>query len=517
MFKRYAYAEGLTSLIDSGGDFYININGKVLDKWGEEVPMKTNDNGDCAVNVVSWDGHREYRILDLMAIQFKDLHIPKINYNDIVAFPVDGDKNNLHAKNVGYRFKDKIEVADFPGFYYVPAFTKYAVNVSGLLLNVNKRKIVDWYITKPAAEKNIKGGYYTYKYYMQGSPYEMGRHRAMMLTFKQYPDDCDRLVVNHINGIPGDDRLDNLEWMTRGQNNTHAYVSDLKNQHKRVLCRDVLTGVVVEHYSISECARVLGYPTDETIRYRLNQCDFCKVFQDGKQLKYKDDPRDWVIPEDPAQAVEDAKEYVEVISRDCRTLEEMPHFSTTNAARFTGVKVATIASRINKDDRSPLFGYQFKRLNDTRPFPAFTEDEYKASLIPSAFKVEARNLLTKEERLFDSVNTAARTIGNLNISYVLRRGEQPLLHDGWQLKFENQEWEEINDFEEELYKRRKEVMARHELTGKVIIAESSRQMCEAIQETDRKAVRLAAFTRGNKVWRGYRFRLGVSDEPWPTA
>lgn len=517
MFKRYTYTEGLTSLVDSGGNFYINIYGKVLDKWGRDVPVKVNDENDLVVEVLSWDGQREYRVLDLMVAQYKDLHIPKRNYNDMVAFPVDGDKNNVHANNVGYRFKEKIEVRNFPGFYHIPAFTRSAISEDGRLLNVSKQKIIDWYVTKPQEFKNIKGGYRTYKYYSNGKSYEMGRHRAMMLTFKEYPNNCDILIVNHINGIPGDDRLENLEWMTRGQNNVHAYENDLKNQNKRVLCRDVLSGEIVEYYSISECARKLGYPTDETIRQRLITSPFCKVFQDGKQLKYKDDSRDWLIPEDPVKAVEEAKEFVEVIARNCETLEEQSYSTMTDAYRATGINHSSIALRIKIDDRSPLFGYQFKKSSDARPFPAFTKEQYLTSLKPNSFKVNARNLLTKEENVFDSVNTAARTLGNLNIPYVLRRGEQPLSPDGWQLKFENQEWEEIKDLEEELYKRTKEVMARNELTGEVILAESSRQMCEAIQEKDYKAIRTAALTRGNKVWRGYRFRLGISDEPWPTT
>lgn len=516
MFKRYTYTEGLTNLVDSGGNFYINICGEVLDKWGHLIPVKINHEDDLVVNVISWNGQAEYRILDLMVVQYKDLHIPKRNYNDVVAFPVDGDKNNVHANNIGYRFKEKIEVSNFPGFYYIPAFTRAAISEDGRLLSINKQKIIDWYITRPQEFKNIKGGYRTYRYYTHGKSHEMGRHRAMMLTFKEYPNNCDTLIVNHINGVPGDDRLDNLEWMTRGQNNTHAYENDLKNQHKRVLCRDVLSGDVVEYYSIGECARKLGYPTDETIRRRLVASEFCKVFQDGKQFKYKSDSRDWIIPEDPIKAIEEAKESVEVIVRNCETLEEETYSTMMDAYRATGVNDSSIAVRIKIDDRSPLFGYQFKKSSDIRPFPDFTKEQYSASLKPNSFKVNARNLLTKEEKEFDSVNTAARSLGNLNIPYVLRRGEQPLLHDGWQLKFENQEWEVINDFEEELYKRRKEVMARNELTGDVILAESSRQMCEAIQEKDYKAIRTAALTRGNKIWRGYRFRLGISDEPWPT-
>src|SRR5690606_38039399 len=95
----------------------------------------------------------------------------------------------------------------------------------------------------------------------------ISRHRALCLVFKNYPDDCDKMVVNHINGVPGDDRLDNLEWISRGENNIHAYKNFLKDQNKAVLVRNVLTGEVKEYYSIAETARVLGYPTDETIRY----------------------------------------------------------------------------------------------------------------------------------------------------------------------------------------------------------------------------------------------------------
>lgn len=517
MFKRYTYHEGLTSLIESNGQYFITIKGVVKNHWGETVPARLDQEGYEVVHVLSWDGLRDYRIIDLMTVQFKDIHIPKENYNDIVSFPMDGNKQNVHAKNVGYRFKNKIEAKEQPGFYHIPAFTRYAISANGELYNTIKNTTVKWHIFPPIPERNIKGGYRTYRFRLNGAVAIMPRHRAMMLTFKEYPDNCDVLVVNHINGVPGDDRLENLEWLTRGQNNKHAYVTDLKTQHDRVLCRDVITGEVVEYYSISECARALGYPTDETIRQRLITSAFCKVFQDGKQFKYKDDKREWIIPQDPLKAIRDAKEHIEIVSKNCLTSEELPHRSAIDACRRTGVNDSTIIYRLNKDDRSPLYGYQFKYLNDVRPFPSFTKEEYEASLAPKVFKVKARNLLTKEEKDFDSVNIATKTIGNLNIPQVLRRGEQPLLPDGWQLKFENQEWEEIEDFEEEIYKRKKEIMARHEMTGKVIVAESARQMCDAIQEKDYKAIRVAALTRGNKVWHGYRFRLGITDEPWPTT
>lgn len=515
MFKRYKYVEGLTSLLGSNKRYYINIFGKVHDFWGAEVPTKIDHEGYAIVNVEGWDGKRDYRILNLMAIQFKQLDIPKESYNDVIGFPMDGDKNNHHANNVAYRFKNRIQALGHPGYFHIPGHTRCAISEEGNLVNVRMNKKVNWSVMPPNPIKKIKGGYRVYSYSVDDRTRMFSRHRAMMLTFKDYPDNCDFLVVNHINGVPGDDRLENLEWMTRGENNTHAYVNDLKNQHDRVLSRDVITGEIVEYYSICECARKLGYPTDETIRQRLIAGTFSKVWQDGKQFKYKNDPRNWVIPEDPIKAVEEAKEYIEVISRNCLTGEQISHWCASEAGRKTGISDATIIYRLSKDDRSPLYGYQFKYMNDVRDFPSFTKEEYEASLIPKAFKVNARNLLTKEERDFDSVNTAAKTLRNLNISYVLRRGEQPLLPDGWQLKFENQEWEEIEEFEETLYKLRKEVMARCEKTGKVIVAESSKAMGEELK-LDPKALRLAALTRGNKIYHGYRFRLGVTTESWPT-
>lgn len=76
-------------------------------------------------------------------------------------------------------------------------------------------------------------------------------HRLVAETWLDNPNHYEE--VNHINGDKDDNRVDNLEWVTHGQNIRHAVRTGLK---KTTPVRIVETGEVFE--SISECARRIG-------------------------------------------------------------------------------------------------------------------------------------------------------------------------------------------------------------------------------------------------------------------
>lgn len=105
MFRRYVYKEGLTTLLGSSGKFLINNDGQIRDVKGNELPYRRDDDGNKVVTCTSWDGERDYRVIDLVALQFKNLQIPKSRYGEVSAFVMDGNPENTHARNVGYRFK----------------------------------------------------------------------------------------------------------------------------------------------------------------------------------------------------------------------------------------------------------------------------------------------------------------------------------------------------------------------------------------------------------------------------
>lgn len=516
MFKRFVFIEGLTSLIGSNGKYLINNKGQIKDITGDDIPYTKDENGHKVVNCLGWAGEKDYRVIDLVALQFKGLQIPVEDYDKVIAFAIDGNKDNTHASNIGYRFKNgKLEFKELPGFYYVPGFPNVAINTQGESINVKTLSKRKYSITPSYLPKNITGGYAIINTsFTKGITIHSSRHRMLCLVFKEYPDNVDSMTVNHINGVPGDDRLENLEWVTRGQNNLHAYVNDLKSQHMRVLVRNVLTNEITEYYSISECARQLGYPTDETIRQRIITSKFGQVFQDGTQIKLKSDTRPWVDVHDPHAALKAARQRIPIQVRDCASLSIKEFASVSDASKSTGVNHATINYRLIRNNLEPCFGFQFKYIDDTQPFPNFTKQEYVDSLINSNIEIHARNLLTGEQVIFDSINKAITTLDNSHIGSKLRQNEQALLESGWQLKLPDWEWEDIPNFEEAIYKLKKDIMAKHVQTGTIYLASNSAQLAQDLK-LDPKAIRKAAFTRGNAIYRGYRFRLGISNEPWP--
>jgi hypothetical protein len=514
MFKRYVFAEGLTSLFSSNRKYLINTKGQIKDLEGNDLPYNKDIDGNKIVTCYGWDGFREYRVIDLIVVQYKFLSIPIDEYNKIVAFVIDGNPENTNASNIGYRFSSGLlEYKLRPGFYYVPGFTMLAINRDGDTISVDSNVIKSYYKTKPCKASNSKGGYYVgYCSVKNMGNLTISRHRLLCLTFKPYPDNVDSLVVNHKDGVPGNDWLDNLEFITRGQNNIHAYVNNLKQQNHPVLVKDVLTGKVTEYCSISECSRALGYAVDETIRQRILTSKYGRIFQDGTQVKLKSDARDWVIYDDPEKEIENNQERIPVSVRDCRDLSVFDYSSIRESSIATGIIDSTISMRLTNGDKRPLFGYQFKKQKDGCEFPMFTYDEYVNSLSENSFEVDSRNLLTEEYRTFTSVRKACEVFGN-EIRTAFNLGRQPLLQSGWQFKLKKDQWLDSRDFDEQLYRSQKEIMGRNEITGDVVIARNAATLSK-ILNLDRKEVRKAALTRGNRIYDGYRFRLGVTLDPW---
>lgn len=70
-------------------------------------------------------------------------------------------------------------------------------------------------------KQHLRGGYYQVSLCKNSKHKHFGVHRLVALVFLDNPEAKEE--VNHKNGIKTDNRVDNLEWVTRSENAIHAY------------------------------------------------------------------------------------------------------------------------------------------------------------------------------------------------------------------------------------------------------------------------------------------------------
>lgn len=447
MFEKFENVKS-KSIIGNANNLTITPYGLIMTEDGNLVPTEKDSNDNVIVDINFLGRYDKFRVVDLVAIHFKGFDRTGIDLSQIEGFHLDGDKSNNHASNVGYRFKSfPLESVSFKNYFHIPGQPNYLINPDQPDHVIYGLTGTKYYFRVAKAQKdnvkNITGGYLTT---VVNDVYlgriSVSRHRAMLLAFTHVPDNIETLVCNHINGKPGDDRLENLEWVTRKRNLAHAYETGLRSQNRPVLLKHVITGEILEFFSVAEAGRKIGC-NDRGLNHMLEYRPFGSVNAKGYQIKYKDDTRDWVIFDNPEEMVKLAIQKIGVKARNCSTLEISEFKSIGKASEYTGVKQATIGYRFSKEDYSPLRNWQFipDYLDE---FPDFTEEERLATLSPINFKVIARNLNTGEIRNFDSVKKAGKSgIGIQNIADRIRKGQQPIVDNIWQFKLDDgSDWQE---------------------------------------------------------------------------
>lgn len=89
----------------------------------------------------------------------------------------------------------------------------------------------------------------------------LGVHRAMALAFIPNPDN--KPMINHLNAIRDDNRLENLEWCTNSENIKHSFNLGIScnkgDKHpRRVLTMEMVRGIRAELASGKTPAEVAG-------------------------------------------------------------------------------------------------------------------------------------------------------------------------------------------------------------------------------------------------------------------
>jgi len=113
------------------------------------------------------------------------------------------------------------------GWKAIPGYRKYMASRDGEIKSLNYMNHGYEKVLKPAHDAN---GYLRTMLLNDNGKYDTVKvHRIIAKSFLSNP--LSKPCVNHINGLKDDNRVANLEWVTRSENTKHAFKTGLKT-HK---------------------------------------------------------------------------------------------------------------------------------------------------------------------------------------------------------------------------------------------------------------------------------------------
>jgi len=152
-----------------------------------------------------------------LSIDYRNIHRSckgSCNAGNFIFRYNETENTNIEKKNI------KLEkITD--EWFIIPQYTqRYRINKNGQILSSIKNKNIK--LLKPYNRiyfsHHLKNDNGEVKYELL--------HRLIALVFIPNPEN--KPAVNHINGNKFDNRIENLEWCTIGENNIHAYETGLK-------------------------------------------------------------------------------------------------------------------------------------------------------------------------------------------------------------------------------------------------------------------------------------------------
>lgn len=332
----------------------------------KEIDVSIKDNKKYVT--LDWiDGYREYEVAYVLMVTYGKFKYPidvlkelQIGYND-------NNSLNCFISNLYIYFKKPIEVTLQPGYFYIPYYSSGCINKKGEVIRFedNKKLIENIRKFDTSDVKNRTGGYVAYRLRPDiGNGTIAFRHRLLLMVFGKYDINPNKLVVDHLNGIPGDDRLDNLEFVTKAINNKRAIDNGLcPNSVVKVHYYNWRTKEEKHYPSITKASEdsKLGH-SGITKRIKFPT----KRYLDGHCYKVDDG-----LPFELEHSIHSAGVEADIVAKNILTNDIITASNAARMSELININRTSISIAAKEKTFKPVKQYIFKYLLDDDEFPEF--------------------------------------------------------------------------------------------------------------------------------------------------
>lgn len=311
-------------------------------------------------------------------------------------------------------------------FTDIPGYPGYLIDPTGRVFSNHSNTMLE-------GSTNPKGYVHFRLKKPDGNVITVGRHRLLGIVFKHPGGEVTDLVINHINGIKGDDRLENLEWTTQRENLKHASELGLHSPWTTVYVRTTDTGLIDAFDSISEAAQALGCSKD-ALMWRLKFEG--RVFPEGKQYSTKH-TCDWLSFE------EQSKEHVQEGTKKpilirCLLTNEVTEFSSAaELCKLLNIPRPTLTTWFMKNEQPVIRDHkQLKWKHDKSDWMTVNDYWLAIGKTYNQVPVIRKNPETGEVFLYESAIHCSEIIGisTTALNHRLNSNGEKIFSDGFTYK-----------------------------------------------------------------------------------